>query len=467
MGYQTAHYNKHGNANNCVSYTMYVPDGGNLRSQITNVYSSLFGRWGEPGGVEGWVNVWNAPGDPAHSGFSSVYAMVLSGAAGELSGINANGRHTGLSAGGCPVYGCTNSLASNYNPNADIENGSCVYPTPSITYSISPTSIIQGQTATLNWSISSSTSRSFNQGIGSVASSGSKNVSDVMDTTIYTLSATYYSYTSSSKSLTLTVYEPVIANISSSPTAIVSGSSTTLQWTVTGSTSGNAIIDQAIGAVPFSANQSVSPTTTTIYTISASGPGGTDTDSATVVVYQKPQLTVNFPTNIEYGEAVSIPMTHRYSSSGVSIVGTYTYRDPTTGNYDDITISNYTLTGTSNDEDSAEISQNWSPNIPWNVNGPLRVNFTATANGNGGSAAASSNVYDVIVDLTPVYINVPISEDQLPSEPEVLSPDAEVVLSDPITIEDVDIAVEIKANKPIQVRFDDENTWNDVRQSSL
>ena len=366
-----------------------------------------------------------------------------------------------------PPAGCTNPLASNYNASAIIDNGSCIFPTPSITYSINPTSIIQGQTATLSWSISSSTSQSFDQGIGSVATSGSINVSGVMNTTTYTLSATYYSFTSNSKPQTLTVYEPVIATISSSPTSIVSGSSTTLQWTVTGSTSGNATIDQGIGAVPFSANLNVSPTTSTTYTISASGPGGSDTASTTVVVYQIPQLGVTFPGSIEYGESLSIPMTYRYASSGVSIVATYTYRDGTTGNYDDVNIVNYSLTGTSNDENSPAITQNFSPNIPWNTNGPMKVNFTATANGNGGSAAASSNFYDVIVDLTPVYVNVPISEDQLPLEPEVLSPDAEVVLSDPITIEDVDIAVEIKANKPIQVRFDDEDTWNDVRQSSL
>ena len=366
-----------------------------------------------------------------------------------------------------PPAGCTNPLASNYNSGALVDDGSCIFPSPSITYSINPSSIIQGQTATLNWSVSNSTSQSFDQGIGSVASSGSRNVTGVMNTTTYTLSATYYSYTSSSRSLTLTVYEPVVADISSSPTAIISGSSTTLQWTVTGSTSGNAIIDQGIGAVPFSANLSVSPTTTTTYTISASGPGGSDTDSTTVVVYQKPQLTVNFPTNIEYGESLSIPITYRYASSGVSIQATYTYRDANTGNTDDVTIVNYSLTGTSNDESSPALSQNWSPNIPWNGNGPLRVNFTATANGNGGSTSLSSNFYDVIVDLTPIYINIPISEDQIPADPEVVSPDADVVLSDPIIIEDVDISVEIKANKPIQVRFDDEETWNNVRQSSL
>lgn len=464
MGYQTAHYNKHGNTNDCVSYQMYVPDGGNLRSQISNAYNSLFGRWGEPGGVEGWVNVWN---QPDNSGFSSVYAMVLSGAAGELNGINAFGKHTGLSAGGCPVGGCTDSLASNYNSSASFNDGSCVYPTPSITYSISPSSIIQGQTATLSWSVSSSTSRSFNQGIGSVATSGTKNVSDVMDTTIYTLSATYYSYTSTFKSLTLTVYEPVIATISSSPTSIVSGSSTELQWTVTGSTSGNATIDQGVGTVPFSSNKDVSPTTSTTYTISASGPGGSDTASTTVVVYQMPQLSVTFPSNIEYGESLSIPMTYRYASSGVSILATYTYRDGTTGNYDDVTTVDYGLTGTSDDESSPALTPNWNPNIPWNVNGPMKVNFTVTADGAGGSAEVSSNFYDVIVDLTPVYMNIPISEDQLPSAPEVLSPDAEVVLSDPIAIENIDIPVEIKATKPIQVRFDDDDTWNDLRQSSL
>ena len=465
MGYQTAHYYKFGNTNNCVSYTMYVPDGGNLRSQITNVYASLFGRWGESGGVEGWVNVWNAPGDPAHSGFSSVYDMVLSGAGGELAGINANGKHTGLSTGGCPVGGCTDSRASNYNSGADFDNGTCVYPTPSITLSISPSSYIAPGSATLTWSVSSSTSRTLT-GQGSVGSSGSAIVSPNNSQT-YTLNASYYGITSNSKSASITVYQPVVTKfISASPNPITVGQSSTLTWVVTGSANTPATIDQGIGNVLFSSAKSVSPTTTTSYTLAASGLGGSDSDTIEVNVNQIPQLSYSTPLSIDYGDTTqSYPITYRYATGGVNGTAVYTMKNPTNGNTTTIT-QNISLPGTDSDETGAAVTNTFTPNIPWTAFGAFFISISLTASGGGGAINVSNDI-DVIIDQLPDNVNVPNNLGETPSD-DVEAPDFETVLSDPIIVTDIDVAVEITANEPIQVRFDNadpdiESNWNNVR----
>lgn len=336
-------------------------------------------------------------------------------------------------------------------------------------FTVSNNAIIQGTTVTLSWSVSDSNSQTINNGIGAVASGGSVNITPADDIT-YTLNA-YGDGGNDSATVSIVVYEPVIANISASPTAIVAGGQTLLQWTVTGDATGNALIDQGVGTVPFSSNTYVSPTTSTTYTISASGPGGSDTDSATVTVYQIPQITGNLPNQLLYGTVLSVPITYRYASSGIAVTEVYTSRNPATGLLV-TTTQNSTMPATGNDENSAEVVNNFEPNIPWNDNGPFSCQFTLVANGNGGATQLNTNVINVEIDLEPIYINIPNSLDQLPGEPEVIAPEDEIVLSDPIVIEDVDISVEIKANKPIQVKFDDddgdiESSWNNVRQSNL
>lgn len=336
-------------------------------------------------------------------------------------------------------------------------------------FTVSNNAIIQGTTVTLSWSVSDSNSQTINNGIGAVSSGGSVNVTPADDIT-YTLNA-YGDGGNDSATVSIVVYEPVIANISASPTAIVAGGQTLLQWTVTGDASGNALIDQGVGVVPFSSNTYVSPSVSTTYTISASGPGGSDTDSAVVTVYQIPQISGNLPSQINYGDVLSVPITYRYASSGIAVTEVYTSRNPATGNLVTTTQTS-TMVATGNDENSAQVVNNFEPNIPWNDNGPFSCQFTLVANGNGGSTQLNTNVINVEIDLEPIYINVPNSEDQLPGEPEVIAPDEEIVISDPIIIEDVDIPVEIKANKPIQVKFDDDDgdieaNWNNVRQSNL
>jgi len=76
---------------------------------------------------------------------------------------------------------------------------------------------------------------------------------------------------------------PTIDFFTASPSTISHGQSTTLMWgKVDNATS--AVIDQGIGGVATPGSTTVSPATTTTYTLSASGCGGTVTKQVTVTV---------------------------------------------------------------------------------------------------------------------------------------------------------------------------------------
>ena len=80
---------------------------------------------------------------------------------------------------------------------------------------------------------------------------------------------------------------PVVAQFSAEPTGIQRGQSSTLRWSVSGDVS-NVAINQAIGTVQNTGSRSVSPSESTTYVLSATGPGGTTTASATVNVNSPP-----------------------------------------------------------------------------------------------------------------------------------------------------------------------------------
>ena len=72
------------------------------------------------------------------------------------------------------------------------------------------------------------------------------------------------------------------------------------------------------------------------------------------------------------------------------------------------------------------------------------------------------------MSFIPDNITIPDSLGVVP-EDQVVAPDNDDVLSDPIVIDDIDVAAEIKSNRPIKVRFDDndpaiESNWKDLRQ---
>ncbi len=152
-------------------------------------------------------------------------------------------------------------------------------PGPSGTFGASPTSIIPGGSSTLSWTSTHATSASIDNGVGSVTpvAGGSISVSPTTNTT-YTLTLTGTGGTVTYQT-TVTVGNGAL---SASPASINQGSSSTLTWSSVNATA--ASIDNGVGSVSPIAGGSVSvtPSTTTTYTLTLTTPGGTVTKQATV-----------------------------------------------------------------------------------------------------------------------------------------------------------------------------------------
>jgi hypothetical protein len=169
----------------------------------------------------------------------------------------------------------------------NVTSGSPTGTTPTInTFVAEPPAITAGGSATLRWEVVGATSVEIDHGIGSVALSGTRNVSPATGATTYLLTA-HGTGGNATASAVVTVTPagggtlPVINSFVANPPAITAGGSSTLSWNVSGATS--VEIDQGIGGVALSGTRNVSPATgATTYKLTAHGTGGNV--SATVVV---------------------------------------------------------------------------------------------------------------------------------------------------------------------------------------
>jgi hypothetical protein len=180
-----------------------------------------------------------------------------------------------------------------------------------------------------------------------------------------------------------------------------------------------------------------------------------------VEVYQPPQLTVSFPADTDWGVDFDLNVETNYANSSVS--ATYIQR------YFDGTTQTIVVNGSPNNSASIQedLVQDLGPEIDWTPLGPETIDVTVSISGTGGIATQSATII-VNIDRLPDNINIPDNKDEIPSD-EVEAPDDDTVVSDPIVITGIDIPVEIKANLPIQVRFDDDDpnlasSWKDVQQ---
>ena len=376
------------------------------------------------------------------------YSPIFVYGCGDSTALNYN-RYVNQPSTGCTynVYGCTDSRASNYNPRANVNSG-CSYPTPSISFSISPSSIIQGENATLSWSISNSTSRSLTD-FGAIGTSGSTDVSPADDRT-YTVSASYYGITSNTMAKTLVVYVPPNITLSLASQNINLGESTILSWITTGDAS-TANIQPGIGSSNLVSQVSVSPTVTTTYTATVSGAGGVDSDEITLTVFPPPEVNLDGPISVTYGESVTL--THEQERA----IDTYELQIAMT-DLDDNIITDLVDLGA-----AASGSGTYIHNVPYNNRGPSSIIYTLFAVGPGGLSDSESVTVNVDIDQMPFNIQIPESDDKIKSEAPIISPDAEVT-SEQILIDDIDIPVAIKADAPIQVEIDNSNTFVDVEQ---
>lgn len=145
-----------------------------------------------------------------------------------------------------------------------------------------PTQIQPGGTSTLSWRVVNATSITIS-GLGSVPASGSRPVSPTVTTT-YTLTASN-AVNSETASVTVRVSSGATKLLFcyASPTNILLGESATLFYQSQNATS--VTISPSVGAaVGLGGSVAVTPTQSTTYTITATGPAGTTPDTCSVAV---------------------------------------------------------------------------------------------------------------------------------------------------------------------------------------
>ncbi|MCP4688858.1 MAG: hypothetical protein GY859_12460, partial [Desulfobacterales bacterium] len=154
----------------------------------------------------------------------------------------------------------------------------------SVELTADPETILLGETSILTWYSTKALTASLDQGLGdSLSPDGSLPVSP-RETTTYTITARGPGGEASA-SVTVTVIPPPTAELTVDPATILQGESSTLSWATT--LADSAFID-GVGPVPLEGEMAVSPAETTVYTITAEGPGGVAVSTTTVVVHPIP-----------------------------------------------------------------------------------------------------------------------------------------------------------------------------------
>lgn len=162
---------------------------------------------------------------------------------------------------------------------------------PAVTITANPTSIIAGQITNIQWSSTNATSITITPSVlgedqTTTPLQGSKAVT-LKQTTTYTATVTGPGGNATA-SVTITV-TPMQINFTAKPDTIATGQSATLSWSTVGVNT--MTIDNGVGDVSGklpTGSATVTPSQTTTYTATATGPGGTVTQKVVVSVVAAP-----------------------------------------------------------------------------------------------------------------------------------------------------------------------------------
>ncbi len=457
--------------------------GGGGGGGATGVYDSYSGSWiivaggGGGGGGAAYPNVPGLPGaaGTGWAGSGGTVGGISSGGTGgscpsDGSGGGGGGGGAGGGSGGSNGFDVSagNVRAqgggggrSGYNSNyvswtgatsTNTSNGyvslSYTVPPPTVSFSISSSTICRGDSVSISWSVSGPVSSiSIDQGIGTVGSSGTLFVAPTSSIT-YTLTATGTGGTTS-KFVSLTVRQPSNTSLTTDNASIIRGQSTTLRWTTTGDST-SASISPGIGSVNINGLTTISPTETTTYEIYVDGVCNDAYDSTTLIVYQPPTADLSGPESLDYGQQGILSYESTHADIKLEIIPSYTYKTGTV-------LGGVISLPTGNPSNGTLQTQ-----IPYNDNGPFSVSYIIVAMGNGGQESKQITI-PINVDETPENFLVPESEDLFKDQEPIYTPDA-TITSYEIVIDDIDVPVEIKADKPILIEVNNDDSWKQIRE---
>jgi hypothetical protein len=148
-----------------------------------------------------------------------------------------------------------------------------------VRFEVNPSVIPQGDSSTLSWEVTGAKEVSIDQNIGTV--------SPMSQQVIYPSATTKYTLTASNDTGSTTAETTISVNIgapkitfTAEPATIAKGGSSTLSWEVTGATT----IKLGRDSIAASGTQTVSPTSSTTYTITATNSAGVTEATAKVTI---------------------------------------------------------------------------------------------------------------------------------------------------------------------------------------
>jgi len=176
---------------------------------------------------------------------------------------------------------------------------------PEATFTANPDTIQYQESSTLSWNVINADSIQIDNNIGNVPAVGSIKVSPRVPITNFTLLAKNLGG-ETEKQIAVTVIFPVpTVTLQAAPIYIKPGNSSTLTWTSTAAYT--ASIEPNIGAVELNGALPVTLADTTLFTISATGYGGTQNAQTTVYVDGiPPVISITEPANDSYFNTAAI-----------------------------------------------------------------------------------------------------------------------------------------------------------------
>jgi len=173
-------------------------------------------------------------------------------------------------------------VATGYGGTAIVQATVTVeFPPVTVSMTASPTTIKDGETATLTWSSMNAAVCTLNPGLGVIPCSGSQTLVPA-DTTTYTFSATGPGGTETTQSTVTVDFSSVKLSIVATPSTIHLGETATLSWNASGFARG--LMNQGIGSVMPVGTKVVQPTSTTEYVLTAAGTAGASQASTLITV---------------------------------------------------------------------------------------------------------------------------------------------------------------------------------------